>query len=590
MRFGDLPVLAAGSEPLVPRLVAGLERAGRRARALTLAELADLRLRRGQTLVLADLPEAEERVSTLVRGLSKRVARGRGEPARLILMHPSDPPPDWAANLRDPDPDGPLRLETFALEDQAARAILARWPLHFGMDPAFGQRPHLLIAGFAPPARAFLVQALRLIHYGEERARVTVACTDPESVADGFARAYPQADQVADIVWTEPDRLELAGAPPLTQVLVALDPPEEGLELARQLATDIAAEQRGTPPILLEVGDRPLDGGLVDWDGQTFPFSYRDLACAPAVLLDGQVDRLAQTIHENYTDSIAAQGRDPEREPAGRPWVQLGISYREANRHQADHIWAKLAVTDCRAVPEERVESFAFAPLEAERLAVIEHLRWAADRYLDGWSYAPVRDNALKHHPQLIPYEDLSEPMKDLDRFAVRGVPNLLARSGLGVVRMLVLGICESPSGIAADAGLDRLARQTVERLVARYPDRYLVVASTLADPGARLVARLALERAGAGLFLLCPRPLPEALAEQQDQDARLDLFGLAARAERRIPLAGDGALQRWLAERVEISLSFGGEQTGETEPTPGPTKRVVLDPASGRVRWGFDY
>lgn len=588
MPIGDPPVLAAGSEPLVRCVAAALERAGRRVLTLALGELADLRLRRGQTLVLADLPGAAERVPALFRGLSTRAARGRGEAARLILMHPSDPPPDWVDGLRDPE--GSLRLETFALEDQAARSILTRWPLHFGMDPAFGQRPHLLIAGFAPPAQAFLVQALRLIHYGEERARVTVACTDPESVAARFARRYPQAGQVADMAWTEPDRLGLAGAPPLTQVLVALDPPEAGIALAHRIAECIVAEQGGSPPILVEVADQPLDGGLGDWDGQTFPFSYRDLASVPAVLLDGQVDQLALTIHESYTDSIAAQGRDPEREPAGRPWAQLGISYREANRHQADHIWAKLAVTDCRAVPEERVESFAFAPLEAERLAVIEHLRWAADRYLDGWSYAPVRDNALKHHPQLVPYEDLSEPMKDLDRFAVRGLPNLLARRGLGVVRMLVLGIGESQHGVAADANLERLAREIVERLVARYPDRYLVVASTLSDPGARLVARLALERAGAGLFLLCPRPLPEVLAEQAEHQARLDLLGLAVRAERRIPLAGNGALQRWLAERVEICLSFGIAETGDADRTCGRTKQVVLDPAGGCVRWGFDY
>ena len=77
-------------------------------------------------------------------------------------------------------------------------------------------------------------------------------------------------------------------------------------------------------------------------------------------------------------------------------------------------------MTDCQAVPESQVESFAFAPVEVERLAVIEHGRWAADRWLDGWSYAPTRDNARKHHPQLIPYQQLSGPMKDLDRFAVR--------------------------------------------------------------------------------------------------------------------------------------------------------------------------
>ena len=125
---------------------------------------------------------------------------------------------------------------------------------------------------------------------------------------------------------------------------------------------------------------------MADWDGQVMPFSWLRDACQPEVLLDHQGDELARVIHDHYQDSIAAQGRDPSEEPAGRPWEALPASYRNANRHQADHLWAKLAVTDCRAVPEELVESFAFAPLEGERLAIIEHARWAADRYLDGWS------------------------------------------------------------------------------------------------------------------------------------------------------------------------------------------------------------
>ena len=234
------------------------------------------------------------------------------------------------------------------------------------------------------------------------------------------------------------------------------DAAASGIALARTIASRLAADQGVAPPILLEIGDETPDGALADWDGQTFPASYLDEACRPEVLLDGQGDALAQTIHEHYTDSIAAQGRDPDREPAGRPWSRLTASYRDANRHQADHLGAKLAVMDCRAVPEERVDTFTFAPLEAERLAVIEHLRWAADRHLDGWSYAPVRDNARRHHPQLIPYPDLSEPMKDLDRFAVRGVPTLLARSGLGVVRMLILGIPQAVADGQVDDSADR--------------------------------------------------------------------------------------------------------------------------------------
>jgi hypothetical protein len=563
-----------------------MEGEGQRVQMVTPERLARLRPGDCQTLILVDSPGSLD----LARGLRARLPRARrgGEPLRVILVHAADPPPDLPPDLTDLDPEGPLRLETFALEDRAARALLTRWPLHFGLDPRFGQRPHLLIAGFAPPARALLLQALRLIHYGEERARVTVACAGAQSIAERFAQDCPQAGQVAEIRWVALDPLDLDQevlTPLVTQVLVCLDPPGLGLELAPRLAARLAQVQHASAPILLEIGDGEPRGTIDDWDGQTFPFSYVREVCRPRVLLDGEGDRLAETIHEHYTDSIAAQGRDPGAEPAGRPWSRLAGTYRDANRRQADHLGAKLAVTDCEAVPEERVESFAFAPREAERLAQIEHLRWSADRYLDGWTYAPKRDNALKHHPQLIPYPDLSEPMKDLDRYAVRGVPALLARSGLGVVRVLILGLPEPAARCPHGAPLRRLTDQALGRLVARYPDRALVIASTLDDPRARLVVRRTLDGFGAGLYLLCPQPIGALLEGQPDAEARRDVLELTARAKRRITLAGHGEVGRWFSRRAEIILALGAEHVAA-----GARKRVLLDPASGGLDWSFEY
>lgn len=584
MWFGPRAVWVCGAGPLPGRVREALMREGRPVRLVSPERAARLRPGECETLVLVEGPEAAGLILDLRRRLTER--RRRTEPLRVILVHAADPAPNLPAELGRLDTEGPLRLETFALEDRAARALLIRWPLHFGMDPQFRQRPHLLIAGFAPPARAFLLQALRLIQYGEEHPRVTVVCDDARSVAEGFARAYPQAGQVAEICWVSPDALDLAPpCPSVTQALVSLDPPALGLNLAQGLAARLARLQQVSPPFLLEVGDAQPMGAIGDWDGQIFPFSYLQEACRPQVLLDGEGDRLAQSIHEHYTDSIAAQGRDPAAEPAGAPWSRLAATYRDANRRQADHLGAKLVVTDCRAVPEERVESFAFAPLEVERLVAIEHLRWAADRHLDGWSYAPKRDNTRKHHPQLVPYPDLSDPMKDLDRYAVRGVPALLARSGLGVVRVLILGLPEPGADCPEGAPLRRLVDQALERLIARYPDRALAIASTLADPRARLVVRRALDRAGAALYLLLPRPIGALLAEQPDDRARSDLLGLVARAERRIALIGEADLGRWLAERAEVSLCLGSPMAASVA-----RKQVRLDAGSGRLEWGFEY
>ena len=606
--FGPHPVLVCGSEPLAGQVVAGLRGEGRRAEALDRERLLALDPRRIRTLILADPPDAADLVAALIAPKRPDRRPGRHAPRRLILMHRHDPPPRFTM----PEPDSPWRPETFAIPDRAARALLGRWPLHLGLDPRFGQRAHLLIAGFADPAQALLVHALRLIQYGTGRPCASILCAHGDAAETRFLGAYPQARAIADIRFAPVEDLEtlLAPAPrvmdgcsasegriPETRPPVTLafvcpgDATGEGIELARRLVDRLAALQGVSPPVLLETGamsdpGRTPAAGIEDWDGQIIPVSYLREACRPAVLLDGRGDEVARTIHDHYRDSIAAQGRDPSLEPAGQPWELLATSYRQANRHQADHVWAKLAVTDARAVPEEMVESFVLTPSEVERLAIIEHERWAADRHLDGWSYAPERDNQLKHHPQLIPYADLSEPMKDLDRFAVRGLPTLLARQGLGILRLLIVGIPQPAAGCPGGMRLRRLAEKALDRLVTRYPDRALVLASTLTDRRSRELVREAMDREqGVGLFLLLPRPLGHVLAELPDPYERRDFLTLAARAERRIALNGETDLAAWLSERADISLILG-----DRVPAGVVEKRVRLDPGGSGLDWNFEY
>ena len=706
LSFRRRAILVMGRECLASQVIAGLRQEGHRARRIDRLDPAGseqtrtaMRLdpaaldpARTPVLILADPPDAPTLVAELlerarerarqrppkwwsVRQAGKQEAgqaggggqggRGgqdghQGRPRavqRLILMHPRDPAPVLPAS----QPDDPLHIETFAIEDRAARALFRRWPLHLGLDPGFGQVPHLLFLGFAPPARALLLQALRLAHYGQGRPRISLACDRHEAVATELLAAHPQAPLIADLRFAplgelssllraadEPDlRLPSPANPPVTLVLVcieddpgpqrdpaapgepgphpapavphdrpAADPADHpGLALARHLIEELAASQGVSPPVLLEVGTAEPGGGLDDWDGQIIPIAYHHEACRAALILDGVGDELARSIHEHYCDTIAAQGRDLTREPAGQPWERLATSYRQANRHQADHVWAKLAVTDCRAVPEDLVEAFTLSPLEVERLAIVEHERWAADRYLDGWSYGPVRDNARKRHPQLIPYADLSEAMKDLDRFAVRGLPTLAARLGLGIQRLLILGI--HPPGPACPSGkpLRRLATALRERLRERYPDRALVIAATLADPRERtLIRELMQGDEPAGLFLLLPRPLSHLLDGLNPPAARRDFLTLLARAERRISLRGETELAAWFARRAEIQLVLdeklpflGDDRTAarsagdpsdtessktrlETGVVGIPNKLIHLNPDGDGLTWTFDY
>ncbi len=54
-----------------------------------------------------------------------------------------------------------------------------------------------------------------------------------------------------------------------------------------------------------------------------------------------------------------------------------------------------------------------------ERLAKHNHDVWACSRRNQGWRYGDERNDALKTHPCLVPYEVLPEHEKDIDRATV---------------------------------------------------------------------------------------------------------------------------------------------------------------------------
>ncbi len=51
-----------------------------------------------------------------------------------------------------------------------------------------------------------------------------------------------------------------------------------------------------------------------------------------------------------------------------------------------------------------------------EAMAKNVHEIWAKERIAQGWMYGKKRDDALKHHPCLVAYEDLPEKEKVYDR------------------------------------------------------------------------------------------------------------------------------------------------------------------------------
>ena len=74
----------------------------------------------------------------------------------------------------------------------------------------------------------------------------------------------------------------------------------------------------------------------------------------------------------------------------------------------------------------------SLAPL-IEVLAGNVHDTWAKGRMDAGWTYGPVRDDAKKQHPCLVPYSELPESEKAYDRETAIGTLKAIMKLGFTI-------------------------------------------------------------------------------------------------------------------------------------------------------------
>ena len=68
-----------------------------------------------------------------------------------------------------------------------------------------------------------------------------------------------------------------------------------------------------------------------------------------------------------------------------------------------------------------------------ERLAENNHDHWARQRMEAGWTYGPERDDVRKTHPDLVPYQELTEEEKEYDRTSVVETLKVILKLGYQV-------------------------------------------------------------------------------------------------------------------------------------------------------------
>mgnify|MGYP003114268459 CR=1 FL=1 len=157
----------------------------------------------------------------------------------------------------------------------------------------------------------------------------------------------------------------------------------------------------------------------------------------PEMLDEGQIELMARLVHTDYLAKLIERDQWEASKLAHRPWSELRDEIRERNRRQARRFLARLERTGRRLAPLGDGEPVgASTGAELEREAEIEHELWVCEHRAQGWVYGPTedRDASPPTHPDLVPFDELSDEVQEYDRDVVRRRPALAALLGLQIV------------------------------------------------------------------------------------------------------------------------------------------------------------
>jgi voltage-gated potassium channel Kch len=396
-------------------------------------------------------------------GVNSQVAIGASEIAGLhrassatCFVEVLDP--DLAALLHEElatAGGGGFRLEFFNPAERGATTLLNAYP---PFDDSGGTPlgpPHIVVVGLGQMGSMVVLHAAARWASSSDgtRSRLRVTAVDDRAGrhVDTLLARHPYLEKVCEIIVTETDvdsaefergrfLFDPGGRLDATGVYVCLDDDARGLAAAlrmhhrmrgRRIPIVVRTKQQGGLAALVE----RIDYGGTNEDIHVFGLLER--TCRPDEILMTTHEILARAIHEEYVRNQAAIGDTPETNRSMRPWDESEEHTRDSNRHQAADIRHKLTEIGCDIEPISDWDAapFEFSPEELEHLSQIEHDRWWKDKEAAGWRLGPVKDERRREHPDMIPWEEISEPTREKDRQAVRYIPALLAKAGFRIVR-----------------------------------------------------------------------------------------------------------------------------------------------------------
>ncbi len=166
-------------------------------------------------------------------------------------------------------------------------------------------------------------------------------------------------------------------------------------------------------------------------------------------MMGDYVDKYAQIAHENNCrrrseEALSHPDGEEEllllqKEPDMNPWETLPEKYRKEYLSQIYEIGIYLQGYDSsvglRPILQGSADSITelYGPI-LEELSALDHQRWIRDKEKEGY-HPGLPDPEMKTLPEMIPYEELEEPVREQIRLRVRQIPENLKGIGFELYR-----------------------------------------------------------------------------------------------------------------------------------------------------------
>jgi len=161
---------------------------------------------------------------------------------------------------------------------------------------------------------------------------------------------------------------------------------------------------------------------------------------------DDLLEKLAEAAHEVFCGHLRAEGyrygpqtlENDKIHSSLRPYSELSENEKEQNRNNVRDIPNKLLSIGYAMIPARGKEKpSVLGEKEVERLVRMEHTRWMQEKLDTRWKYAKETVKSKKRHKLLVPWEDLPQDEKEKDYILVKGIPEILAKAGYTIVRLV---------------------------------------------------------------------------------------------------------------------------------------------------------